>query len=347
MKKLIVLLALATTLFSHAQSKTKYQRHGKLPTSEINAIDTSDSTVIYTAYDSILKKERINAGLGWVDRFSGTVSGSVDYNDILNKPANIDEDSTNDVEKLATSPDPVLYWKGTKAQFYSEYGNPPTALDEDGIYVITDSIPATPNGGGDMLRNIYDTNNNGVVDNAAALGGVPAASYLTAEVDGSTTNELQTLSIAGQNLTLSNGGGTVAIPSGATVTTGTFTTSLVDAGGGATYSTTTTNGGRYTQVGNMVILSMRVADITRTGTATGELRLSGIPAGILPDGKNILSCSIFGAGTNFYTINAYTVSGQSYLQFELQTALDGSNSTLLGSINNGGYIYVNGVYFKS
>lgn len=36
--------------------------------------------------------------------------------------------------------------------------------------------------------------------------------YLTSEVDGSNTNELQTLSVSGNNITLSNGGGTVAVP---------------------------------------------------------------------------------------------------------------------------------------
>lgn len=36
--------------------------------------------------------------------------------------------------------------------------------------------------------------------------------YLTSEVDGSTTNELQTLSVSGNNIVLSNGGGTIAAP---------------------------------------------------------------------------------------------------------------------------------------
>ncbi len=36
--------------------------------------------------------------------------------------------------------------------------------------------------------------------------------YLTTEVDGSITNELQTLSVSGNNITLSNGGGTIAAP---------------------------------------------------------------------------------------------------------------------------------------
>ncbi len=38
--------------------------------------------------------------------------------------------------------------------------------------------------------------------------------YLTSEVDGSVTNEIQTLSISGNDLTLSNGGGTVTLPGG-------------------------------------------------------------------------------------------------------------------------------------
>ena len=43
-------------------------------------------------------------------------------------------------------------------------------------------------------------------------GTYPNFTITSNEVDGSTTNELQTLSIVGQDLTLSNGGGTVTIP---------------------------------------------------------------------------------------------------------------------------------------
>jgi hypothetical protein len=43
--------------------------------------------------------------------------------------------------------------------------------------------------------------------------------YLTTEVDGSTTNEIQTLSISGNSLSLSKGGGTLSIPSGNMATT--------------------------------------------------------------------------------------------------------------------------------
>jgi hypothetical protein len=43
---------------------------------------------------------------------------------------------------------------------------------------------------------------------------------LPAEVDGSVTNELQTLSLSGADLTLSNGGGTVTLPTGTTYTAG-------------------------------------------------------------------------------------------------------------------------------
>ncbi len=48
----------------------------------------------------------------------------------------------------------------------------------------------------------------------SAADKVKVDAALTVELDGSPTNELQVLSIAGSNLTLSNGGGTVAIPGG-------------------------------------------------------------------------------------------------------------------------------------
>ena len=48
------------------------------------------------------------------------------------------------------------------------------------------------------------------VDAAAGNNG-----YLLAEVDGDITNEFQTISLAGNDLTLSDGGGTVTLPGGA------------------------------------------------------------------------------------------------------------------------------------
>ncbi len=44
--------------------------------------------------------------------------------------------------------------------------------------------------------------------------------YLTTEVDGSITNELQTLSVSGDSITLSNTGGTIAVPAPAKLNTG-------------------------------------------------------------------------------------------------------------------------------
>jgi hypothetical protein len=52
---------------------------------------------------------------------------------------------------------------------------------------------------------------------------------LSAEVDGSVTNEIQALSINGSNLSLSNGGGTVAIPAGGADNLGTATAADVSA----------------------------------------------------------------------------------------------------------------------
>ncbi|PCE63441.1 beta strand repeat-containing protein [Sediminicola luteus] len=56
--------------------------------------------------------------------------------------------------------------------------------------------------------------NEAQVDNFVANNG-----YLTTEVDGSTTNEIQTLSLSGNELSLSKGGGTISLPSGNMATT--------------------------------------------------------------------------------------------------------------------------------
>lgn len=72
MKKVIVIVVAMLGYISFGQSSIhNYMHLGKLSTAEIAQIDTSDTNVIYTAYDTSLGIEVINKddGNGWVARF--------------------------------------------------------------------------------------------------------------------------------------------------------------------------------------------------------------------------------------------------------------------------------------
>lgn len=60
MKKTIFIIILLIGLFGYSQAKLNYVRLGKLTTVEIAAINVTDTSVIYTAYDTTLGIEVIN-----------------------------------------------------------------------------------------------------------------------------------------------------------------------------------------------------------------------------------------------------------------------------------------------
>lgn len=76
MKKALLIVVLLVGALGYGQSKQAYLRLGKLTTTEIDAIDVTDTTVVYTAYDTTLGIEVKNTGSGWVPRI--TASGTID-----------------------------------------------------------------------------------------------------------------------------------------------------------------------------------------------------------------------------------------------------------------------------
>jgi|GEM_PF-5432804 len=144
------------------------------------------------------------------------------------------------IDEEPTSPNKMKPWSGTKAQLYAQFGNPPTGLDPDGFYIVTDSIPSTPPGGGDMVASTFDSDGDDVVDDSEALGGVAAANY-------------------GQ------------------IIEATFTPTLKL---GSTTITTTTADGYYYQVGKMVHFYVLFNGVDYTGTPGGALTVGNLPVNI-------------------------------------------------------------------
>ena len=70
--------------------------------------------------------------------------------------------------------------------------------------------------------------------------------------------------------------GIPSLPSGFYEDVTSFSPTLVDNGGGATYSATTTNG-TYYRIGNIVHFTASFVTISTTGTPTGQLRINNLP----------------------------------------------------------------------
>ena len=134
--------------------------------------------------------------------------------------------SSSGVNQVMTSPDGTTWTSQSEAAAnawqHIVHGNGRfVAVSSNGTNRVMTSgttfvevCPKNPYGGDDTMQGIIDS----IYQNSKytagsgidiSIGGVISAT------DNSATNEIQTLSIAGNNLTLSNGGGTVAVPSGA------------------------------------------------------------------------------------------------------------------------------------
>lgn len=138
---------------------------------------------------------------------------------------------------------------------------------------------------------------------------------------------------------ISSGGGSVA------QTTGTFTPTLIDIGGGATYSLTVTDA-EYVKTGRQVWFTMHLSSISTTGVPSGQFQLQGMPFNNANGTQTVYSVGIFtGSDQNFYTIHGQHSVGTTVV-FRTQDALDGSFGTTILSSNTmtGGLIIMSGVY---
>jgi len=83
------------------------------------------------------------------------------------------------------------------------------------LQLVGNNLTITNNGSAttiDLSPYLDDTDTNTQLTESEVDTYVSNNGYLTSEVDGSTANELQSLSISGHDITLSNGGGTVTVP---------------------------------------------------------------------------------------------------------------------------------------
>ena len=141
---------------------------------------------------------------------NGGFNGSVDLEPLVDAAAGnngyllaeVDVDTTNEIQTLSILGNDLSLSNGGGTVTIPSAG-------ADGVVsnISTSGTNLTVTGVGGGFNGNVDLES--LVDAAAGNNG-----YLLAEVDGDVSNELQTLSILGNDLTLSNGGGTVTLPSG-------------------------------------------------------------------------------------------------------------------------------------
>ena len=129
---------------------------------------------------------------------------------------------------------------------------------------------------------------------------------------------------------------------------GTFTPTLIDTGGGATYSITV-NEARYIRTGNKVFFTIQLSDINTSGTPSTsrmEIQTTGLPFILNADDAFNVG-TFYGNSATFYSVHAYR-STSNNIAFHRQTTLDGSNLQIFSSNTiTGGIINISGTYITN
>lgn len=129
--------------------------------------------------------------------------------------------------------------------------------------------------------------------------------------------------------------------------TNSFSPTLVDGGGGATY-TYTLRSANYTKIGNQVTFSIYISDINTTGTPSGQFRIEGMPYGLRLGDRTIYSVQMTGSSLDFYSVSGLQIGTSTSISFNASTGLNGSNTSSFSSVSfSNGLIVVTGTYLTS
>jgi len=175
-------------------------------------------------------------------------------------------------------------------------------------------------------------------------GNISAPSYGSGTVTGTPTFDLQV--DANGNVVeapISGGGG------GVTQTTGTFVPTVIDAGGGATYTVGSVQHARYIKTGNQVYFTIYLINVGMTGTPSGALRIGNLPFNCLYDAE-MASVGISGGNVPFYSLRGVIDNTNgTEIQFLFKNALNTSAGSFMNAVtfSGSGQIRVSGTYYAN
>jgi hypothetical protein len=129
-------------------------------------------------------------------------------------------------------------------------------------------------------------------------------------------------------------------------TTGTFTPTLVDDGGGATYSYTV-NRASYVKVGRIVTIYIHLRSITSSGTPSGFLRISSLPFEIGLGSTFGISVITF-ANSSYSSADVDVLRGVAREDSNMIQIYKQSNASLVApTFTSNGIIQISGTYFTT
>ncbi|WP_299105563.1 hypothetical protein [uncultured Tenacibaculum sp.] len=132
---------------------------------------------------------------------------------------------------------------------------------------------------------------------------------------------------------------------------GIFTPTLIDLGGGATY-TSNTSKGKYVRVGNKITFSVNISGINTVGTPTGQFRVGALPFEVVDNHTgNVITFS--GGNEEFYAIHPAIYSSQgNIIAFNKTTSntsglSNSGNDFVFAVVFNNGIVQLAGTYITN
>lgn len=123
---------------------------------------------------------------------------------------------------------------------------------------------------------------------------------------------------------------------------GTFTPTLTDNGGGASYSATV-DFAKYVRNGNSVSFQIKLLSISTTGTPTGNLRVNGLPFNAI--NLSYLDVESSGGNISYSSIKGQTGGDTSYINIRYKNTGDTGFSNVYSSVTfTSGSIIISGTY---
>ena len=130
-------------------------------------------------------------------------------------------------------------------------------------------------------------------------------------------------------------------------TSGTFTPTFIDTGGGATYSITV-NYADYYKVGNRVDFTIDITVNSTTGSRTGVVEIRNLPFAVKTSRSYACNLQIGGVGFNFYSAKSVVTSTNNAIGFTFQTAFDDTENNGISSATlTGTTMLITGTYITN
>ena len=175
------------------------------------------------------------------------------------------------------------------------------------------------------------------------VGNTSEFSFISGSYNGAFSVETLTTD---RTWTLQDATGTLALTSDIpSYAEGTFTPTLTDTGGGATYSGTME--GEYIRTGNLVNFNIALSGLSTSGTPTGFLQIGNLPFAVDNLSVGSAACPVNqleGIDVNYYSAVGSVIDSSDAIRIVITTSASSEFVTLSSATFTSGIIVVSGTY---